>query len=55
MTHQAIEDISIFRTIPNMTVIETGDASEVESICEEADKIEGPVYCRILRGSVPRL
>ena len=26
MTHQAIEDISIMRTIPNMTVIETGDA-----------------------------
>jgi transketolase len=55
MTHQAIEDISIFRTIPNMTVIETGDATEVESICNEVDKIEGPVYCRILRGTVPRL
>ncbi len=55
MTHQAIEDISIMRTIPNMTVIETGDATEVESICEVADKVDGPVYCRMLRGSVPRL
>ena len=55
MTHQAIEDISIMRTIPNMTVIETGDATEVESICEQANNVDGPVYCRILRGSVPRL
>ena len=55
MTHQAIEDISVMRSIPNMTVLETGDATEVESICEAADSIDGPVYCRVLRGSVPRL
>ena len=55
MTHQAIDDISVMRTLPNMTVLETGDATEVESICEAADKIDGPVYCRILRGAVPRL
>lgn len=55
MTHQAIEDISVMRTIPNMTVLEAGDATEVESIVAEADTVDGPVYCRILRGSVPRL
>ena len=55
MTHQSIEDISVMRTIPNMTVLETGDATEVESICEAADSIDGPVYCRVLRGQVPRL
>lgn len=55
MTHQAIEDISVMRTIPNMTVLETGDATEVEGIVEAADSIDGPVYARILRGSVPRL
>ena len=55
MTHQAIEDISVMRSIPNMTILETGDATEVESICEAADSIDGPVYCRILRGEVPRL
>ncbi len=55
MTHQAIEDISVMRSIPNMTVLETGDASEVESICEAADSIDGPVYARVLRGTVPRL
>ena len=55
MTHQAIEDIAVMRTIPNMTVLEAGDATEVESIVAEADAVDGPVYCRILRGAVPRL
>jgi transketolase len=55
MTHQAIEDISVMRSIPNMTILETGDATEVESICAVADAVDGPVYCRILRGVVPRL
>lgn len=55
MTHQAIEDISVMRSLPNMTILETGDATEVESICEAADSIDGPVWCRVLRGSVPRL
>jgi transketolase len=54
MTHQSIEDIAVMRTIPNMTVLETGDAKEVESVCEAADSIDGPVYCRVLRGAVPR-
>jgi transketolase len=55
MTHQAIEDISVMRSIPNMTILETGDATEVESICATADSIDGPVYARVLRGAVPRL
>ena len=55
MTHQAIEDIAVMRTIPNMTVLETGDAAEVESVVAVADAVDGPVYCRILRGAVPRL
>ncbi len=37
MTHQAIEDVSVMRSIPNMTILETGDATEVESICEAAE------------------
>jgi transketolase len=55
MTHQAIEDIAVMRSLPNMSILETGDATEVESICEAADAIDGPVWCRVLRGSVPRL
>lgn len=55
MTHQAIEDIAVMRSIPNMTILESGDATEVESLCAAADSIDGPVYCRVLRGQVPRL
>lgn len=54
-THQAIEDIAVLRSIPNMTLLETGDATEVETVLEVADAVPGPVYVRVLRGSVPRL
>ncbi|MDH0368680.1 transketolase family protein [Brucella anthropi] len=55
ITHQAIEDIAVLRAVPNMTILETGDATEVETVLEVADSIDGPVYVRILRGEVPRL
>ncbi|MBU2512580.1 transketolase [bacterium] len=55
ITHQAIEDIAVLRSVPNMTILETGDATEVESVLEVADAVEGPVYVRVLRGQVPRL
>jgi transketolase len=54
-THQAIEDISIMRALPNMTVLECGDATEVESVLDVIEKINGPVYVRMLRGEIPRL
>ncbi|NJL92952.1 MAG: transketolase [Anaerolineae bacterium] len=55
VTHQAIEDVSIMRATPNMTVLETGDATEVESVLDVAHSIDGPVYVRFLRGEIPRL
>jgi len=55
VTHQAIDDIALMRAIPNMTVLECGDATEVESVLDVADGIDGPVYVRMLRGEVPRL
>ncbi|MDR2169095.1 MAG: hypothetical protein LBP59_03035 [Planctomycetaceae bacterium] len=54
-THQAIEDISVMRSLPNMTILETGDATEVESVLDVVYKIPGPVYIRQLRGEIPRL
>ncbi|MFC1668954.1 transketolase family protein [Spirochaetota bacterium] len=54
-THQAIEDISIMRSLPNMTILECGDATDVESILDVVYKINGPVYIRMLRGEIPRL
>ena len=55
VTHQAIDDVALMRTIPNMTILETGDATEVESVLDVADAINGPVYIRMLRGEIPRL
>jgi transketolase len=55
VTHQAIEDVAILRATPNMTVLETGDATEVESVLDVAQAVNGPVYVRMLRGVVPRL
>jgi transketolase len=55
VTHQAIEDIAIMRATPNMTVLETGDATEVESVLDVAHEVDGPVYVRFLRGQVARL
>ncbi|MGE5417824.1 MAG: transketolase family protein [Acidobacteriota bacterium] len=54
-THQAIEDISIMRSLPNMTVLECGDATDVESVLDVAQSVNGPVYIRMLRGEIPRL
>jgi transketolase len=54
-THQAIEDISVMRSLPNMTILECGDATDVESVLDVAYNVNGPVYIRMLRGEIPRL
>lgn len=55
VTHQAIDDVGLMRLIPNMTVLEAGDATEVTSVLDVAQAVAGPVYIRQLRGEVPRL
>lgn len=55
VTHQAIDDIAVLRSVPNMTILETGDATEVESVLDVAHAVDGPVYIRMLRGEVARL
>ena len=52
-THQMIEDISLMRTLPNMTVISTSDDTQTKWAVEEISKIEGPVYLRLCRMSTP--
>jgi transketolase len=54
-THQAIEDIAVLRALPNMTILECGDATEVETVLTVTESIPGPVYIRMLRGEIPRL
>lgn len=55
VTHQAIEDLAVMRALPNMTILECGDAVDVESVLDVAHGVDGPVYIRNLRGRVPRL
>jgi transketolase len=55
ITHQAIEDVALMRALPNMTIIEVGDATEIESVLDSVQAVNGPVYLRMLRGEVPRL
>jgi transketolase len=55
VTHQAIDDLALMRALPNMTVLECGDATEVEFCLDAAQAQRGPVYVRMLRGEVPRL
>lgn len=52
-THQMIEDISLMRTLPNMTVISTSDDVQTKWAVEEISKIQGPVYLRLARLATP--
>ncbi len=45
-SHQAVEDISLMRTLPNMTVLVPADAVEMEKAVFAAAKFEGPCYIR---------
>ena len=48
-SHQAVEDISLMRTLPNMTVINPADAKEAEAAVLAAIDYQGPVYIRLGR------
>lgn len=52
-THQANEDLALMRSIPNMTVLDPCDATEMAQVAEMAADLPGTVYCRLLRGNVP--
>lgn len=52
-THQMIEDISLMRTLPNMTVISTSDDAQTKWAVKEISKINGPVYLRLSRLATP--
>lgn len=54
-SHQSIEDISLMRSVPNMTVIVPADAEETRKAVTFAAEYDGPVYIRLGRMSVPDL
>lgn len=51
-SHQAIEDISLMRSIPNMTVICPSDAVETEAAINAVAEYKGPCYVRLGRPGV---
>lgn len=52
-THQMLEDLSLMRTLPNMTVMCTSDDTETKWAIKEIAKIKGPVYLRLSRLATP--
>lgn len=52
-SHQALEDISIMRTIPNMVVLNPADGVETKAAIMKAAYYKGPVYIRLGRSKVP--
>lgn len=52
-SHQCIEDIGIFRTIPNMTIVVPADYNAARKLVAAAAQWEGPVYLRFTRDAVP--
>ncbi len=51
-SHQAIEDISLMRSIPNMQVFSPCDQYETKAIIRHVASIDGPCYVRMGRGKV---
>jgi len=52
-THQGIEDLALMRAMPNLTVIDPCDATELAQATVAIAEHDGPVYLRLLRGRVP--
>ena len=52
-SHQAIEDMGILRTIPNMTVVMPADYCSARRLVRAAAEFDGPVYLRFTRDAVP--
>ena len=54
-SHQAIEDMGILRTIPNMAVVMPADYASARKLVRAAAAYDGPVYLRFTRDAVPEI
>lgn len=54
-SHQATEDLAIFRGMPNLTIVDPCDATDIEQAVPAIADHKGPVYMRLLRGKVPNV
>jgi transketolase len=52
-SHQAIEDVALMRAIPNLTVIDLADATQIRAALPSIAGVPGPVYLRLKRGEIP--
>lgn len=52
-SHQATEDIAIFRGMPNLTIVDPCDSVDIEQAVPQLAATAGPTYLRLLRGNVP--
>ena len=52
-THQAIEDIGILRTLPNMTIVAPCDADEMARLIDASLHWPHPLYIRLAKGGDP--
>ncbi len=52
-SHQATEDIAIFRGMPNLTIVDPCDSIDIEQAVPQLAAADGPSYLRLLRGNVP--
>lgn len=52
-SHQAIEDMGVLRTIPNMTVIQPADNVSARKLVRAAGETYGPMFLRFTRDAVP--
>lgn len=52
-SHQTTEDLAIMRAMPNLTVIDPCDATEIAQAVPAITTHSGPVYIQLLRGKVP--
>ena len=54
-SHQAIEDMGILRTIPNMTVVMPADYASAKALVKAAAETYGPIYLRFTRDAIPTI
>lgn len=52
-THQTVEDLAIFRALPNMTILAPADADEMRRLMPLTLDWPGPVYIRLAKGHDP--
>lgn len=54
-SHQAIEDLALMRSLPNLVVVNPADAMEAEQAILALAEYEAPAYIRLGRAAVPDL